>query len=163
MGTLIVSINRLLIDGEVENRLQLTQADLAAFAAADRVDDVSQVDPQRPGRAVKLQALLQRAGVEPSAAWLTLHAARDNFHASVPLAAVCERGLVIFERDGQPLPEKAGGPFRFLVPDFAACQTAEVDECANVKFVDRIELTTERGFDNRPQDEIEHARLHGHE
>jgi 2-dehydropantoate 2-reductase len=154
---------RLQIDGEVNQPLELTHADLAVFAAADRVDDVSQVDPQRPGRAVRLSALLDRAGAKSTAAWLTLHAARDNFHASVPLAAVRERGLIIFERDGQPLPEKAGGPFRFLVPDFAACQTAEVDECANVKFVDRIELTTQRGFDNRPQDETEHARLHGHE
>ena len=36
----------------------------------------------------------------------------------------------------------------------------DIDECANVKFLDHIELTAERGFDNRPEDEEEHARLH---
>ena len=51
-------------------------------------------------------------------------------------------------------------PFRFLIPDFAACKTHEIDECANVKFVNRIELTRERGHDNRPHDEAEHAALH---
>jgi hypothetical protein len=49
---------------------------------------------------------------------------------------------------------------RFLIPDYAACHTDEIDECANVKFVDRIELTTEKGFDNRPHDGAAHAALH---
>ena len=38
--------------------------------------------------------------------------------------------------------------------------TDEIDECANVKFVDRIELTILRGHDNRPTDEAEHQDLH---
>ena len=61
------------------------------------------------------------------------------------------------------LPSGAGGPFRFLIPDFAACRTADVDECANVKFVDRIELSQQRGHDNRPADESQHAALHERE
>jgi DMSO/TMAO reductase YedYZ molybdopterin-dependent catalytic subunit len=99
-------------------------------------------------------------GEKPAARWLTLHSSKDNFHASVPLDAVRDRAIIIYELDGQPLPEKSGGPFRFLIPDFAACHMAEVDECANVKFVDRIELTANRGFDNRPKDDAEHAKLH---
>ena len=79
----------------------------------------------------------------------------------ITLDAVRERAILIYELDGRPLAESAGGPVRLLIPDYAACKTAEVDECANVKFVDRIELTAERGFDNRPQDESEHAKLHG--
>ena len=55
---------------------------------------------------------------------------------------------------------KVGGPVRFFIPDHAACHVAEVDECANVKFVDRIELTHGRGFDNRPTEEEEHVELH---
>ena len=77
-----------------------------------------------------------------------------------PLDAVIDKALVIYRLDGQPLPEKAGGPVRFFIPDFAACQTHEIDECANVKFVDRLELTAEKGFDNRPHDGDEHAALH---
>ena len=77
--------------------------------------------------------------------------------------AVADEALVIYRLDGQPLPEKSGGPVRFFIPDFAACHTHEIDECANVKFVDRIEFTTERGFDNRPHDGDEHAALHAKE
>ena len=67
---------------------------------------------------------------------------------------------MIYRLNGQPLPRSAGGPLRFFIPDFATCHTAEVDECANVKFVDRIELSVERGLDNRPQDEQSHAKIH---
>ena len=53
-----------------------------------------------------------------------------------------------------------GGPFRFLIRDPAACHTDELDDCANVKFLNRIELSVRRGRDTRPQNEEEHARLH---
>ena len=151
------------VDGEVERPLELQSSDLAAIDAAFQISDVSTLDPKRKGRAVRLAGLLGRAGVKPTAQYLTLHASRDDFHASIPLAAVRERAILIYELDGQPLSASAGGPVRLLIPDYAACHTAEVDECANVKFVDRIELTAERGFDNRPQDEDEHAKLHGGE
>jgi len=42
-------------------------------------------------------------------------------------------------------------------------ETSTTDECANVKFVDHLEITRERGHDNRPATESEHARLHGRE
>jgi 2-dehydropantoate 2-reductase len=151
---------RLQIDGEVAQPLELSLSDLAAIDLAWQVPDVSRVDPKRKGKAVKLAGLLALAGPKPEAAYLTLHASADDFHASVPLAAVCERGLLIYEVDGQPVPLAAGGPFRFYIPDFAACHSAEVDECANVKFVDRIELSHTKGQDNRPEDEKQHAELH---
>ena len=66
------------------------------------------------------------------------------------------------ELEGKPLPQAKGGPLRFYIPDYASCNTDEIDECANVKFVDHIEITKKRGFDNRPEDEEEHAKLHGH-
>lgn len=150
----------LVLDGEVERPLRLTAADLAALAAAWQVEDISQFEPRRRGRAVRLSGLLEAAGVRPAACYLTLHAGRDDFHASVPLAAVRERGVVIYELGGEPLPIDQGGPFRFLVLDAAACKTAEVDECANVKYVDRLELSTERRFDNRPSNDRAHAALH---
>ena len=94
---------------------------------------------------------------------MTLHASHDDFHASVPLSTVRDRGLFIYEIDGEPLELAAGGPVRFYIPDHAACHSAEVDECANVKFVDRVELTAGKGFDNRPQDDEEHEALHREE
>jgi DMSO/TMAO reductase YedYZ molybdopterin-dependent catalytic subunit len=152
----------LTIDGEVEEPANLSRDDLSSLAPLDQIPDISKVAPERKGLAIKLRSLLNWVRVKHTAKWLTLHSSRDNFHASVPLDVVRDRAFIIYELDGQPLPISAGGPFRFLIPDFAACHTAEVDECANVKFVDRIELTAERGFDNRPKDESEHAKLHEH-
>jgi DMSO/TMAO reductase YedYZ molybdopterin-dependent catalytic subunit len=76
------------------------------------------------------------------------------------LAPVLDRAFLIYRLNGQPLSEKNGGPFRFYIPDFAACHTHEIDECANVKFVDHIELTQAMGHDNRPHDGQEHEELH---
>jgi DMSO/TMAO reductase YedYZ molybdopterin-dependent catalytic subunit len=150
----------LTIDGEVERPQRLAFTDLAALPEAEQIRDVSRLDPKRAGDAVRLEGLLTAAGVKPGAAWLTLHSATDDFHASVPLDAVRERAIVLYRLADGPLPVKSGGPFRFFIPDFAACHTADVDECANVKFVDRIELSRERGLDNRPAEEREHAELH---
>src|SRR6185436_1314668 len=147
------------ITGLIEKPLSLTFADLAAIPAEHQIADVSRLVPGRRGDAVSLAGLLALVRPQPGAAWLNLHAARDDFHASIPLSAVAGRALVIYRLDGQPLPEKAGGPVRFFIPDFAACHTAEIDECANVKFVDKIEFTAEKGFDNRPHDGAEHAAL----
>ena len=150
----------LTVEGEVRTRLHLSFAQLAAMPEQAQQPDVSRLDPKRAGDAVRLAAILELAGELPGVQWLTLHASQDDFHASVPVAAVRERGLLIYRLAGSPLPEKAGGPIRFLIPDFAACHSSEVDECANVKFVDRIELTRSRGRDNRPQEDAQHAALH---
>ena len=148
------------IDGDVEISRELTLADLVAIDASQQIIDVSQFDPKRHGDAVKLSGLLELVGAKASANYIGLHGTRDNFHASIPLAPVRDRAFLIFRLDGQPLDVKVGGPFRFYIPDHASCHTDEIDECANVKFVDHIELTAERGFDNRPDDDEEHAKLH---
>ncbi|MBA4017239.1 MAG: hypothetical protein C0483_08705 [Pirellula sp.] len=150
----------LTIDGEVTQPVRWSAADLAELAAEYQIADVATLDPKRAGQAVRLAGLLAAAGAKSEAQWLTLHSEVDDFHASIPLSEVLQRGVLIYRLDGGPLPAKAGGPFRFLIPDFAACKTDEIDECANVKFVNRIELTRERGQDNRPHDEAEHAALH---
>ena len=147
------------IAGEVRAPRAFSRDSLAALPG--QVPDVSTRLPGREGRGVELAALLAAVGVLPAATHVTVSADGGAFHASVPLDVVRDRAVIIFELDGQPLPESAGGPFRFLIADYAACHTAEIDDCANVKFVDRIELTAERGFDNRPQDDVEHAKLHG--
>ena len=150
------------ITGEVERAAHLSPADLAGIESHHQVPDVSRLDPKRRGRAVTLAGLLELVA-RSAARYLTLHATVDDFHASIPLDSVRERALLIYELDGAPLPAKAGGPLRFLIPDYAACRTDEIDECANVKFVDHVELTATRGRDNRPHDEKEHADLHRRE
>lgn len=150
----------LAVGGEVERPRILIFGDLASVAPEYQVVDVSRIVPGRQGDAVKLAGVLALVGLKAGAKYLGLHASADNFHASIPLAAVLDRALVIYRQNGQPLSAKAGGPVRFFIPDFAACHTDEIDECANVKFVDAIELTAEKGFDNRPHDGDAHEALH---
>ena len=151
------------IDGEVEQPAELTFADLEGLDDTQRIIDVSQFDPKRKGDAIKLSGLLQLVAAKPTACYLGLHGTLDNFHASIPLEPLRDRAFLIYRLEGQPLDTKAGGPLRFFIPDHAACHTDEIDECANVKFVDHIELTASKGFDNRPEDDEEHARLHQHD
>lgn len=160
---LIMPDPTLKLSGELGAPREFTLAELRSLPKEFQIADVAEVDPSRKGRGIWLAGLLH--AVEPSAdaRYLTLHASADDFHASIPLSDVRERGFVIYELDGQPLPAGAGGPFRFAIRDFAACQSAEIDECANVKFVDWMEFTTAPGQDNRPHDDAEHAALHERE
>ena len=153
----------LIIDGEVEAPATFTFDQLAGMADAVQVPDVSRIDPKRTGDAVKLVGLLERVRPKPSAKYLTLHATSDDFHASIPLDVVRDRAIVIYRLEGRPLPVSSGGPVRFFIPDFAACHTSEIDECANVKFVDRMQFSAEPGQDNRPHDADEHEALHERE
>ncbi|MGI8981218.1 MAG: molybdopterin-dependent oxidoreductase [Pirellulaceae bacterium] len=151
------------ITGEVESPRELTFADLEAVDPRQQIVDVSQLAAGRKGDAVRLAGLLALAKPKAAAKYLNLHSTTDNFHASIPLSAVSDKAIVIYRLDGQPLSVRAGGPVRFFIPDHKACHTDEIDECANVKFVDTIELAVSRGFDNRPHDEQEHAERHAKE
>lgn len=159
-GTNLMTQTLLRIDGEVEQTVELTFQDLQAFRVEDQVRDVSRFHPTRSGDGVTLNSVLDRVGLKPSATYLTLHATADDFAASVPLDAVRDEGIVVYQLDEGPLPAAKGGPIRFLIRNAAACHTDELDDCANVKFVDRIELTDGRGRDTRPEDDEEHEELH---
>jgi DMSO/TMAO reductase YedYZ molybdopterin-dependent catalytic subunit len=151
------------IDGAVERPLGLTFEDLRGLPLEDQVGDVSRFHPGRRGDGVTLEALLQRAQPKPEANYLTLHAGRDDFHVSIPLDAVRAEGLVVYRLGEARLGIEQGGPIRFLIKDPAACHTDELDDCANVKYLDRIEVTVRRGRDTRPADEAAHAALHAAE
>jgi len=156
-----MSDNTLLkITGEVESPIELSFDDLTAIDPSHQIQDVSSIDPNRKGDAVQLRGLLELTKVRANAKYIGLHASTDNFHASIPLEPVHDRAIVIYRLNDQPLDTKAGGPVRFFIPNFAACHTDEIDECANVKFVDHIELTIEKGYDNRPEDDESHEELH---
>jgi DMSO/TMAO reductase YedYZ molybdopterin-dependent catalytic subunit len=92
---------------------------------------------------------------------VTLHADRDDFHVSVRLEALEGQGIVVYKVGADPLGAEHGGPIRLIIRDPAACHTGELDDCANVKYLSRIELTEGRGRDTRPETESEHAALHG--
>jgi len=148
------------IDGLVANAIDLTRQQLQALPDSAQVPDVSRFEAKKQGDAVTLDSLLALAGVLPEANYMTLHAGRDDFHVSVPLDAVRAQGLLIYKIGDTDLAASQGGPFRFLIRDFAACHSAELDDCANVKFLDRIELTQRKGRDTRPLTDEEHEALH---
>lgn len=150
------------VEGAVERPLGLTFDDLAALPESAQVRDVTRFNPKRPGDGVSLEALLERARPRDEANYLTLHADKDDFHVSVPLGAVRGEGIVVYRLGDGPLGAEHGGPVRFLIRDPAACHTDELDDCANVKYLSRIELTIRRGRDTRPADEAAHAALHAH-
>lgn len=153
-------MTKLVIDGDVERPAQLTYADLCQFDASFQIADVSQIDPKRAGSAVRLEGILQRVAPRETVKYITIHASQDDFHASVPLAEIRDRAILIYSQKGAALEAKSGGPVRFYIRDFGACHSQEIDECANVKFVDRLEFSAEKGLDNRPHDGAEHEALH---
>jgi DMSO/TMAO reductase YedYZ molybdopterin-dependent catalytic subunit len=148
------------IEGAVERPLRLSHADLEALPESDQVCDVSRFHPQRRGDGVALDAIFDRAGVRPDAIYVTLHADRDDFHVSVPLDALRGQGVVVYRLGRERLGTENGGPFRLIIRDPSACHTGELDDCANVKYLSRIELTSGRGRDTRPENEADHAALH---
>ncbi len=153
----------LTVDGEVDRCIRLSYTDLEQIGEPSQVRDVSRIDASRRGDAVTLDSVLALAGPKPSGDYLTLHASADDFHASIPLEVVRREALLVYRLDGAPLPSNKGGPVRLLIPESAACHTAEVDDCANVKFVDRIEITRGRGEDTRPTTDDEHEEVHRRE
>lgn len=126
------------IDGLVDNAAEFSFADLKSLAEPV---DVSTVDARRDGAAIRLADVLQAVSPGSDATHLTLHGSADGFSAEVPLEAAAEVGLLIYAIDDAPLTPAAGGPIRFWIPNAAECETAELDACANVKFLDRIEVT----------------------
>lgn len=145
------------VSGLVEHPLELGHADLAALPG--QVDDVSTLAPGREGSAVRFTSVLEAASAQAGAEFVTLEA-DGGFAASVPLAAVVGQALLLYALDGEPLPQEKGGPVRFLIPDPAACGTADVDTCANVKWLNSISLSTQRGRDMRPSTLRAHEALH---
>jgi len=72
---------------------------------------------------VPLAALLERAGVLPSALHFWMEAAdrsplpaAPKFLRSIPRETALDRALVAYEMNGQPVPRVHGGPLRLVVP-----------------------------------------------
>jgi DMSO/TMAO reductase YedYZ molybdopterin-dependent catalytic subunit len=145
------------IRGSVESPCSYDFDGLAALAG--QVPDVSQLAEGREGGAVTLAAILASARPTHDARFITIEAEGD-YSASVPLDAVRNQAVLIYRLGEEPLPSDNGGPVRFFIPDVAACQTDEIDQCANVKYVHSIVLSAERGQDTRPQSLRQHVGLH---
>ena len=145
------------VSGLVSQPLDFEHERLASMPG--QIPDVAALAPGRKGAAVRFGAVLDAVSPQAQAAFVTLEA-DGGFSASVPLAAVADQALLLYALDGAPLPEEQGGPVRFLIPDPAACGTDEVDQCANVKWLNAIRFSEERGRDVRPSTLRAHEELH---
>ncbi len=122
------------IEGRVAAPIDLGYPDFQELP--DQIPDVGRIVPERRGIGVWARTLLERTAVQPGATHVLFHAGEDGFFARVSIADVTEKGFLIYQIDGQPLPASLGGPLRLLIPGID-------DRCANVKNVTRMELTTE--------------------
>jgi DMSO/TMAO reductase YedYZ molybdopterin-dependent catalytic subunit len=150
----------LTVEGAVERPLRLTFVDLEGLPDQAQIHDVSRFHPTRKGDGVALDAILDHAGVHSSAKYVTLHATQDDFHVCVPLELLRGQGIIVYRLGPARLTAEHGGPIRLLIRDPSLCHTGELDDCANVKYLSRIELSERRGRDTRPTTESAHAALH---
>jgi mannose-6-phosphate isomerase-like protein (cupin superfamily) len=130
------------VDGEVERPLTFGFVDLAALP--EQVAQVGTLIPGRDGSAVRLRTLLEMVGVREHATHVTFSASADNFSASLPLATVIDRAVLVYRRGLEPLSTQQGGPVRLFITDIASCDVDDVNACTNVKDLDHICITVAR-------------------
>lgn len=156
-------MSELEISGDIAKPARLTHDDLTAFADEALVPDIGTLGSSRAGGGVRIADLIRKADPQSGVRYVSFISRSDNFRVCVPLDQIAPTGIVIHHISGTPMTRAQGGPFRFIIPDPAACGTDIIDECVNVKFLDEIRLTREPGEDTRPENEAEHARLHERE
>ena len=71
----------------------------------------------------------------------TFSASADNFSASVPLAAVIDRAVLVYRQGLEPLSTRQGGPVRLLMTDVESCDVESVSACTHVQALDHIRIT----------------------
>jgi len=108
------------VTGAVERPLSLTWDELQALPHRQITCDIhcvtrwSRYDNVFEG--VPVQAVLERAGVRPEAAYVLVDAAQD-YTTNLPLADLDRpANLLAFRHGGEPLASEHGGPVRLLVP-----------------------------------------------
>jgi DMSO/TMAO reductase YedYZ molybdopterin-dependent catalytic subunit len=124
---------RLLVDGEVERRVELGYAALRSLPSVEvtkTLECISNLIAQcelapfgcdlisnARWRGVRLSDVLQLAGgVKPNAAFLTTISA-DEYTTALPIEAALDPDtLLVFEMNGEVLPREHGYPARLLVP-----------------------------------------------
>jgi len=113
------------VDGSIQF---LDPARLAALPG--QVPDVAAVVPGRPGQGVWLSELIALGG--PAAQFVLV--AEDGLVAGPTPVEGARAAVLVYALDGQPLPAKAGGPFRVLA------LPGEGTRCGNVKGLARVRL-----------------------
>ncbi|MFQ5543458.1 MAG: molybdopterin-dependent oxidoreductase [Nitrospiria bacterium] len=143
------------IDGAVEKVVEWDYESLLALPEEEQVEDVSKFVAGMLGSGVRVKALVNPANPLSESDHATFHSQDGRFVASVPSKEALEKGILIYKRDGGPLPEKKGGPLRLAMPHGE-------NECANVKSVIRIEMSIGKGLDTTFDPDHDNPEIHGH-
>jgi len=115
---------RLKIDGLVERPYTLTYDDVKALPRIERYHTLECISNWVGGplmsnayfTGVSLADVLNRAGIKPGASELIFRAA-DDYSDRLHLAqALDSRSLIVYEINGEPLPQAHGYPARLLIP-----------------------------------------------
>lgn len=143
------------VNGAVENEEAWDYDRLASLPEEDQIEDVGKCVAGMVGSGVRLKALLNSAHPIAGSDYATFHSEDGKFAASLSLAEATEKGILIYKRDGGPMPVSKGGPTRLAIP----CGD---NECANVKGVVRIEVTVGKGLDTTYDPFHDIPEIHGH-
>ena len=127
------------VTGAVERPVKLTWDELQALPHRETVCDIhcvtrwSRYDNVFEG--VPVEAVLERAGVKPEAAFALVHA-EQGYTTNIPLADLDRpANLLALTHNGEPLTPEHGGPVRLLVPHLYLWKSA--------KWVTGLQLLTE--------------------
>jgi len=131
------------IDGAVVQPLSLDHAAICQLPAEHLLADVSTLMPGMTGRGIRVKGLLEVPALDVGADHVTFHSSDGKYAATLTLPQARDYGVLLFELNGQRLPDERGGPFRLVTPGLG-------DLCANVKGVCRIEVRVGSGKDTRP-------------
>ena len=133
------------IDGAVVQPVLLDRRAIRQLPGEHQVADVNRVMPSMKGSAITVKGLLDVPALGIEADHVTFHSSDGKYAATLTLEQAKDFGLLLYEIDGEPLPEGKGGPFRLITPGLG-------DLCANVKGVGRIEVRIGSGKDTRPSE-----------
>ena len=89
--------------------------------------------PSMKGRAITVKGLLDVPALADRGRSCDVSFGDGKYAATFTLQQAKDFGLLLYELDGEPLPDGKGGPFRLITPGLG-------DLCANVKGVRRIEV-----------------------
>ena len=130
------------IDGAVVQPLILNRTALAKLPVEHQITDVGSVQPGMKGQGIRVQGLLDVPALAIGADHVIFHSRDAQYAAGLTLAQAKQYGVLIYQREGQSIPEDQGGPYRLITPGLG-------DLCANVKGVCRIEIRCGPGKDTR--------------
>jgi 2-dehydropantoate 2-reductase len=116
---------------------------LAKLPEDHQIADVGVLAPGMKGKGIRIKGLLDVPALEIGVDHIVFHSQDGRFSACLTIEQAREFGVLVYEEDGEALPEQRGGPFRLITPGLG-------DLCAHVKHVNRVELTIGPGKDTRP-------------